>query len=86
MGGHEQIEQLLLAELNDARTAYEGTKKAFSKVVANTPSGSVNSLEMARVNHSAEPALVAMQSYMKALSEFSDFVLYGTVPDRLKGR
>ena len=84
MGTNEEIEKLLVGELDYARTAYETARKAFAEVVVNTPSDALSSGDVARMSDSAKPALSTKQTWMKALSEFSDFVLRGTIPDRFK--
>jgi hypothetical protein len=58
MGTYDEIERLLMAELNDARTAYELSQRSG----------------------------LAMQGWVKALREFSNFVVHGKVPDRFKDK
>jgi hypothetical protein len=73
MGTHENIERLLLEDLNNARIAHEIAKTELAN----------NSFGAPHAN-SGEGSVFTMQAWIKALREFSAFVLHGTVPDRFR--
>ena len=65
--------------------AYDIAQKAFSEVVANTPSGLPQPDEAAGINRAGSANDSAKNAWMNALREFGDFILLGTVPDQFKG-
>jgi hypothetical protein len=79
VGRSEEIEQLLIAEWDQARRAYDIAQKALSEIVANTPSGLPLPDGVARINRAVIANESTMIDWMNALSEFGDFILLGTV-------
>jgi hypothetical protein len=73
METHEDILRLLLENLNNARMAHEIAKNELAK----------NSYGLRETN-SGEVEMSTMQAWIKALFEFSAFVLHQTVPDRFR--
>lgn len=85
MQSRYEIERVLREELERARVDYERARGEFRDVMAHTPSGKQLEGSM-RISKAANADSFARRAYLLAILEFSDFIVRGTVPERLRDR
>ncbi len=86
MRTREEIERVLREELERARRAHDQAKETFSDIVADLPSGLPPPDGGMRIDKAGRAECSTLEAYAQAIREFNEFVIHGTVPERLKER
>jgi hypothetical protein len=77
------IVRVLADELEDAQSSHTAASKRFDCLIKKVPSGLPHPDGADRMHAAGREAHVALQAHMHALKRYSDFLLYGIVPDDL---
>jgi len=75
------IVRILTDELEAAQSCHTAASKRFDRLVKEVPSGLPHPDGADRIHAAGREANVALQAHMHALKRYSDFLLYGIVPD-----
>lgn len=84
MRTREEIERVLREELERARRAHDQAKETFSDIVADVPSGLPPPDGGMRIDKAGRAECSTLEAFAQAIREFNEFVLHGTIPERLK--
>jgi hypothetical protein len=79
-----EIEQLLFSNLEIARERYNLTRQVFNEVIRDIPSGLPHSDGALRVRVAGRQNNENLTAYSKAITEFSEYLTSGTVPERYR--
>jgi hypothetical protein len=79
----QSIFDFLRAKVDHTREDYFRAREDFWKIAAEAPSGLPNADGSRRVENAARAQTATMVSYAKALRQFNEFLLDGTVPEEL---
>jgi hypothetical protein len=79
----EEIESLLSKSLELAKTAHKDAARDFRAACADIPSGLPGPDGRAKIDIAGIAYRSTMDTYARALREYSDFISYGTVPASL---
>ncbi len=86
MQSRYEIERVLREDLERAPVAYERERGEFRDVMADTPSGKQQPEGSVRISKAANADSSARRAYLLAILEFSDFIVRGAIPERLRDR
>jgi len=84
MKARDEIERTLRREVEHFHKAYNIATNEFQNVAADIPSGLPCPDGTDRLINAGKAYRFAMNAYAKALEEYNDFVLTGSIPERLK--
>ena len=79
----EEIGPKLMKRLRIAKGQKVATAKAFDAIVREVPSGLPHPDGAFRVEQAGKESRRALMLYAKALRQYTDFLLYGVVPEDL---
>jgi hypothetical protein len=79
----QEIRQRLCDQLDKARVAHLAANKRFGLVIKESPAGLPHPDGVLSIQQAGRDSREALQYYMLALKRFSDFTLYGTIPEDL---
>lgn len=83
MGSRLEIEEILRAELDFAKSRHESTRAEFARVCNDIPSGLPHPDGTQRILNASRAQASAQAAYAAALKRFNDFILTGKIPDHL---
>jgi hypothetical protein len=78
-----EIEEILRAELERARSQRESAKEEFARVCNDIPSGLPHPDGTQRILNASREQTAAQEAFAAALQRFNAFILRGEIPDHL---
>ena len=82
MWSRVEIEEILKAEFDLAKSRYESARAEVAQVGNEVPS----ELPLERIENASRDETAARQAFTAALQRFNDFILRGEIPDDLSER
>jgi hypothetical protein len=86
MRSHAEIEEVLKAKLDLAKSRYEYAKGEFTRVSRDLPSGLPHPDGTQRIQNARREQTAAHEAFKAALRQFDAFILKGEIPDHLAGK
>ena len=86
MRSWEEIEEILRAELERARSRCESARAEFTRVCNDIPSGIPHRDGTQRILNASLEQTVAQEAFAAALKRFNAFILREEIPDDLAAR
>ena len=80
---HGRIRDVLKQRLDSAQAEYRTRNAQFEAIVKQVPTGMPQPDGINRVQSAGRNHHISLGRYMKALKNFTDFIMHGTVPDDL---
>jgi len=84
MRSREEIEEILRAELERARSRCKGARAEFTRVCNDIPSGIPHPDGTQRILNASREQTAAQEAFAAALKRFNAFILRGEIPDDLE--
>jgi len=85
MPSHEQIEEILKADLEHAKSRYDSAKREFMRICNDIPSGLPHPDGTQRIQNARRDQTAAKEAFSAALRRFNAFILRGKIPIDLDG-
>jgi hypothetical protein len=82
--GKDEIQRRLMKELSDAQSAYHAANTRFHMLVKEVPSGIPAPDGPRRIWEAGVESRVSLEKYTRAMKRYSEFALYGTIPEDLR--
>ena len=79
-----KLERILADEVERARAAFEAAKATFVTVTSDVPSSIPQPDGSFRLERAGHDFRTTIEEYSQVLHEFNNFIIDGTVPDRLQ--
>jgi hypothetical protein len=86
MRSRVEIEEILRAELEQAKSRHESARDEFTRVCGDIPSGLPHPDGALRIKNARREQTAAQEAFADAVRRFNAFILRGEIPDQLAGK